>query len=200
MAQHTATATATTERSCTGFRGQTLAPARFASRGGAGDDHSGDARANSLTGFGGADVLEGGGGDESIDAALQDAVASTARRQRDVRHRQRSGHGRRERHVPHRLRADPRRSRRRSRTALDLGAARAGRTGSVTLTFRTKDPLPGNVVTSRSTLRLVDRKGRATSSNARFVLGNDVLVTRQRVRLPRATRRRLARSRSGALR
>ena len=84
--------------------------------------------------------------------------------------------------------------------ALDLGAARAGRTGSVTLTFRTKDPLPGNVVTSRSTLRLVDRKGRAASSNARFVLGNDVLVTRQRVRLPRATRRRLARSRSGALR
>ena len=79
MAQHTATATATTERSCTGFRGQTLAPARFASRGGAGDDHSGDARANSLTGFGGADVLEGGGGDDSIDAALQDAVASTAR-------------------------------------------------------------------------------------------------------------------------
>lgn len=114
MAQHTATAT--TERSCPGFRGQTLAPARFASRGGAGDDHSGDARANSLTGSGGAEVLEGGGGDDSIDAALQDAVASTARRQRDVRHRQRSGHGRSERHVAHRLRADPRRSRRRSRT------------------------------------------------------------------------------------
>jgi len=83
---------------------------------------------------------------------------------------------------------------------LDMGAARAGRTGSVKLTYRVKFPNPDNALASRSTFRLVDSKGRAASSTVQFVLGGDVNVAPLRVKLRRATRRRLAHSRSGALR
>jgi hypothetical protein len=69
----------------------------------------------------------------------------------------------------------------------------------VRLTYRVRFPIAGNAVASRNRLRLVDRNGQAASSAARFVLGGDIQVARLRVRLSRATRRRLARSRSGAL-
>jgi hypothetical protein len=82
---------------------------------------------------------------------------------------------------------------------LDMGAARAARNGSVNLTYRVELPNPDNAAAARSTFRLVDRKGRAASSTARFVLGGQVNVASLRVKLSRATRRRLARSRAGAL-
>jgi hypothetical protein len=80
-----------------------------------------------------------------------------------------------------------------------MGAARAGRNGSVKLTYRVKFPNPDNALASRSTFRLVDSKGRTASSTAQFVLGGNVNAAAVRVKLSRATRRRLARSRSGAL-
>lgn len=159
----------------------------------------GDARANSLTGSGGADVIDGGGGDDSIDAALQDgrasdgpdAVSCGAGNDDVVAdgndkagvdcERIRVGHS-----------GGP-------ELVLDRGAARADRKGSVKLTYRVELPNPDNALASRSTFRLVDGRGRAASSAARFVLGADVNVARLRVKLSRATRRRLARSRSGAL-
>jgi hypothetical protein len=82
---------------------------------------------------------------------------------------------------------------------LDIGAARAGRSGLVALVYRVQNPNPDNALTSRSTSRLVDGNGRAAGSTAEFVLGGAVNVAAVRVRLSRATRRRLARSRSGAL-
>ncbi len=82
---------------------------------------------------------------------------------------------------------------------LDRDAARAGRNGWLTLTYRVEFPNPDNALASRSTFRLVDRKGRAVSTTARFAVGPGVNVARPPVRLNRATRRRLAHSRSGAL-
>jgi len=163
---------------------------------------TGDAGANSLTGSGGADVLNGSGGDDSINGTLEVAQASDGPDGPDTVtcgagndalvadgndkagvdcERIRVG-----------LAAGP-------ELVLEMGAARASRNGTMKLTYRVKFPNPDNALASRSTFRLVDSKGRAASSTARFVLGRDVNVARLRVKLSRATRRRLANSRSGAL-
>jgi hypothetical protein len=163
---------------------------------------TGDARANTLTGGGGADTLGGGGGDDSIDATLQAAQASdgpdgpdtvTCGAGNDVVVADESD----------RVGVDCERIRvglsGGPELALDMGAARAARTGSVKLAYRVQFPNPDNALASRSRFRLVDGKGRAASSTARFVLGGNVNVAGLRVKLSRATRRRLAHSRSGAL-
>jgi hypothetical protein len=163
---------------------------------------SGDARANSLAGSGGADVLAGGGGDDTIDATLQDPQASGGPDGADTVacgagndvvvadendkvavdcEKVRVG-----------LAGGP-------ELVLDTGAARAGRNGLLQLAYRVQYPNPDNALASRSTLRLVDRKGRAASSTAQFVLGGDANVARPQVKLSWAARRRLARSRAGAL-
>jgi hypothetical protein len=80
-----------------------------------------------------------------------------------------------------------------------MGAASADRKGLVKLTYRVEFPNPDNALASRSTFRLVDSKGRPVSSAAQFVLGGDVNVASLQVKLRRATRRRLAHSRSGRL-
>jgi hypothetical protein len=69
----------------------------------------------------------------------------------------------------------------------------------VTLTYRVKFPNRDNALASTSTFRLVDSKGRPASSTAQFTVGGDVDAAGLRVKLSRTTRRRLARSRSGAL-
>jgi hypothetical protein len=163
---------------------------------------TGDARGNSLTGSGGADVLDGGDGDDSIDATLRDAEASAGPDRPDS--------------VTCGAGADDVVADENDRTAVDcerirvglsggpqlvleMGAGRAGRTGSVRLTYRVEFPNADNALASRSTFRLVDGKGRAASSTAQFVLGGDVSAARLGVKLTRATRRRLARSRTGAV-
>jgi hypothetical protein len=162
----------------------------------------GDDRANALTGSGGADVLDGGGGDDSIDATLQDAQASdgpdgpdtvTCGAGNDVvlaDANDKAGVDCESIRVG--ISGGP-------ELALDMGSARAGRTGSLKVTYRVEFPNPDNALASRSTFRLVDGKGRAASSTAGFVLGADMSVVRLRVKLSRAARRRLAHSRSGAL-
>jgi hypothetical protein len=163
---------------------------------------TGDAGANSLTGAGGADVLDGGGGDDSINATLQamhasggpdgsdtvicgagndDVVADENDKARVDCERIRVG-----------LSAGP-------ELVLDQVGPRARRDGSLKLTYRVQFPNPDNALASRSTFRLVDGKGRAASATAQFVLGGTVNAAHLRVKLNRATRRRLARSRSGAL-
>jgi Ca2+-binding RTX toxin-like protein len=158
---------------------------------------TGDAGPNALTGGGGADALAGGGGDDTIDATLQDGPgdADTVS----------CGAG------ADAVAADPSDTVavdcERIRVGLpagpelvpDWGAGRAGRTGTVKLTYRVAFPNPDNALASRSSFRLVDAKGRAASSTAQFVLGGDANVARLRVKLNRATRRRLAHARSGAL-
>jgi hypothetical protein len=57
-----------------------------------------------------------------------------------------------------------------------MGAARADRKGSMKLTFRVEFPNPDNALASRSSFRLVDRKGRAASSTRQLVLGGEVHV------------------------
>jgi Ca2+-binding RTX toxin-like protein len=162
----------------------------------------GDAGANALAGSGGADVIDGGGGDDSIDASPEDAQAAAAPDGRDTVtcgagndavvadsddkagvdcERIRVG-----------LTGGP-------QLVLDMGAARADRRGSVKLTYRVEFPNPDNALASRSTFRLVDGKGRSASSSKQFVLGGAVNATGLRVKLSRAMRRRLARSRSGRL-
>jgi hypothetical protein len=163
---------------------------------------TGDDGPNALAGSGGADVLAGGGGDDTIDATLQDAQAAGGP---DGSDRVTCGAGDDAvvadandtvavdcERIRVGLSADP-------ELVLDLGAARAGRTGTVKLTYRVAFPNPDNALASRSAFRLVDAKGRAASSTAQFVLGGDMSVARLRVTLNRATRRRLARTRSGAL-
>jgi hemolysin type calcium-binding protein len=151
---------------------------------------TGDARADSLTGFGGADVLDGGGGDDSIDATLQDAQAADGPDGPDT---VTCGTGNDDVVADENDKAgvDCERIRVGSsggpQLALDLGAARAGRTGSLKLTYRVAFPNPDNALASRSTFRLVDRKGRAASSAAQFVLGGNVNVAPLRVKLSRAT-------------
>jgi hypothetical protein len=163
---------------------------------------SGDARANSLTGSGGADVLDGGGGDDSINATLDDAQAADGpdgpdtvtcgAGNDDVVADENDKVGVDCERIRVGLSGGP-------PLVLDMGAARAGRTGSVKLTYRVAFPNPDNALASRSTFRLVDGKGRAASSSARFVLGGAVNAAPLRVKLGRATRRRLAHSRSGVL-
>jgi hypothetical protein len=164
---------------------------------------TGDARANALTGSGGADVLAGGGGDDSIDATLQDVPASDGPDGPDT---VTCGAGDDEVAADRgdKVAVDCERIRvglaGGPEIVFDIGAARAGRTGSVRFSYRVRFPNPDNAVASRSTFRLVDGKGRAASSTARFLLGGPATVARPRVKLSRATRRRLARSRSGKLR
>lgn len=157
---------------------------------------TGDAGSNSLTGSGGADVLSGGGGSDSINARLQDTPADTdtvtcgagddvvVANENDT------------------VAVDCERIRvglSGPELILDTRAARAGDRGIVKLTYRMAFPNPDNALASRSRLRLVDTKGRAASSTARFALGGDVSIARVRVKLSRATRRRLADARTGAL-
>jgi hemolysin type calcium-binding protein len=160
----------------------------------------GDAGANSLTGSAGADALAGGGGDDSIDATVQDAqdgpdgpdTVTCGAGNDDVAADENDKVG-----VDcERIRAGVSIS---PELVLDMGVARAGRDGSVKLTYRVKFPNPDNALVSRSTFRLVDSKGQAASSTAQFVLGGDVNAAGLRVKLSRATRRRLAHSRSRAL-
>jgi Ca2+-binding RTX toxin-like protein len=163
---------------------------------------TGDAGANALTGAGGADVLDGGGGDDSINATLQDAQAADGpdgpdtvtcgAGNDDVVADQDDKAGVDCERIRVGLSGGP-------DLVFDKGTARASRTGSLKLTYRVEFPNPDNALASRSTFRLVDGKGRAASSTAQFVLGGDVNVARLRVKLSRATRRRLAHSRSGAL-
>jgi hypothetical protein len=163
---------------------------------------TGDARANSLTGSGGADVLAGGGGDDSINATVQDAQAydrtdgpdtvKCGAGDDDVVADENDNAGVDCEQIRVGLAGGP-------PLMLDMGAARADRKGSMKLTFRVEFPNPDNALASRSSFRLVDRKGRAASSTRQFVLGGEVHVARLRVKLSRATQRRLRRSRSGAL-
>jgi Ca2+-binding RTX toxin-like protein len=160
---------------------------------------TGDARANSLTGGGGADKLDGGGGDDSIDATVQDAPAS------DGPDTVTCGAGDDDVVADEndKVALDCERIRvgvsDGPELALEMGAARAGRSGLVALAYRVQSPNPDNALASRSTFQLVDGTGRAASSTAQFVLGGGVNVAAVRVKLSRATRRSLARSRSGAL-
>jgi hypothetical protein len=163
---------------------------------------TGDAGANSLTGSGGTDVLDGGGGDDSIDATLHDAQASDGSDGPDTV-RCGAGHDDVVADENDKVGVDCERTRvglsAGPELVLDMGAARAARDGSVKVTCRVRYPNPDNALASRSTFRLVDGMGRAASSSARFVLGGAVNVAAVRVKLSRATRRRLAHSRSGAL-
>jgi hypothetical protein len=159
---------------------------------------TGDSGINALTGAAGADVLVGGGGDDTIDATVgagtdgadtvrcgagDDDVTAEANDKvavdcEEVRVGQASG----------------------PVLVLDPAAARATRSGSVTVSYRvtslTAVP-PGGQPTG--TVRLVDSRGRAASSTARYAIGAAATVARVRVKLSRATRRRLARSRAGRL-
>lgn len=163
---------------------------------------TGDAGADALNGSGGADVLDGAGGDDSIDATLHDAQASDGPDGPDT---VRCGAGNDDvvSDANDKAGVDCERIRV-GRSAgpglmLDMGGARAARSGYVKLIYRVEFPNPDNAVASRSTFRLVDGKGRKASSTARFLLGGDVNVARVRVKLSRAARQRLAHSRSGAL-
>jgi Ca2+-binding RTX toxin-like protein len=163
----------------------------------------GDARANTLTGSGDADVLDGGDGDDTINASVQDTQALGGPDGPDA---VRCGAGNDDVVADENDKVGVDCDRIRvglsggPQLVLDTGAARAGRKGSVKLAYRVEFPNPDNALASRSTFRLVDSRGRTASSTAQFVLGGGVNVARPRVKLSRATRRRLARSRSGALR
>jgi hypothetical protein len=166
------------------------------------DAITGDARANRLTGSGGADVLDGGEGDDTIEATLPYGHESDGPDGPDT---VTCGAGKDEVDADANdtfgvdcewIRVGPSVI---PPLVLDMGAARVARNGSVNLTYRVEFPNPDNAAAAHSTFRLVDRKGRAASSTARFVLGGQVNVASLRVKLNRATRRRLARSRAGAL-
>jgi Ca2+-binding RTX toxin-like protein len=160
----------------------------------------GDAGANSLTGSGGADVLDGGGGDDSIDATVQDLRDGP-----DGPDTVTCGAGNDEvmADANDKVAVDCERIRvglsGGPELVLDVGAARAARNGSVTLTYRVKFPNRDNALASHSTFRLVDSRGRPASSTARFAIGGNVNAAGLRVKLSATTRRRLARSRSAAL-
>lgn len=163
----------------------------------------GDGGANVLTGGAGADVLDGAGGDDTIDATLspvgpsdgpdgRDAVACGA------------GSDSVSADADDAIAVDCERVRVGSAVAgpqlsLATRTARADRRGALRLTYRAPQPAVLSFVTSRSTVRIVDRSGRTVSSAARFEVGGSRTVARARVTLSRAARRRLARSRSGAL-
>jgi hypothetical protein len=162
----------------------------------------GDARANTLSGSGGADRIDGAGGDDRIDATLRDAPAGHGADGVDT---VRCGDGDDDVVADEndkvavdceRIRVEPAVS---LALAIAVRTVRVSRAGSVRMTYRFSPPALGGP-TSRNTFRLVDRNGRAASSTAAFLLGASSAEARVRVRLRRATRRRLARSRSGELR
>jgi Ca2+-binding RTX toxin-like protein len=170
------------------------------------DRITGDANANSLAGSGGADALDGGGGDDQLNATLQYRQSLDRPDGPDGRDAVTCGPGVDEadadandrvaidcEHIRVDAYAGP-------QVVADAHVARADRGGLVRLTYRMQYPFHDIARASRTRFRLVDRKGRAVSSSTQFVLGGDAHVARVRVRLHRATRRRLARSRSGALR
>jgi hypothetical protein len=167
------------------------------------DTLTGDERANTLIGSGGADVLDGAGGDDSLDATLADAQDPSGPDAADtvvcgpgndvVGADDNDSAGVDCERIRVGAPVGP-------ELVLAMGAGRASRTGSVRLTYRVAFPQPGNAVRSRSTFTLVDRQGRVASSTVGFVLGDSANVARVRVRLNRGTRRRLVRSRAGALR
>ena len=161
------------------------------------DAITGDERANTLTGSGGRDLIEGGGGDDQIVATAYgvpdgpDTVRCGAGADQVVADPG-DGAGVDCEAIRVGLTGGP-------ELVLDMGTARASRAGSLAATYRVRFPNPDNAAASRSTFRLVDRLGRAASSTARFALGPTATVARLRVRLTRDARRRLARSRAGAL-
>jgi len=160
---------------------------------------TGDARDNALTGSGGADVLDGAGGDDVIRASTPDGGSG------DGGDGVTCGAGRDDvtADAGDRVALDCERVRvgagGPSELVLDMGAGRADRSGGVKVGLRTRIPSAGDAATGRSTFRLLDRQGRTISTTARFGHGAGVDVVRLKVRLYSATRRRLARSRSGAL-
>ena len=167
---------------------------------------TGDSDANSLAGSGAADVLDGGRGDDQLNATLQYAQRLDRPDGPDGRDAVTCGPGSDSvaADANDRIALDCERIRvdgyAGPQVVADTQVARADGDGIVRLTYRMQYPFHDIARASRTTLRLVDREGRAVSSSARFVLGGDAHVARLRVRLHRATRRRLARSRSGALR
>jgi hypothetical protein len=163
---------------------------------------TGDAGANVLIGSGGADVLDGGDGDDSIDTTLQHAQPADGA---DGLDSVRCGVGNDDvvADEDDKVGVDCERTRvgvsGSPQLVVDMGAARVDPKGSVALTYRVEFVNPDNALTSSSTFRLVDGKGRPASSTVQFVLGGNVNVARLRVKLRSAARRRLARSRSGVL-
>jgi Ca2+-binding RTX toxin-like protein len=160
---------------------------------------SGDGDANALTGAGGADVLDGGGGDDTIDATV--ALGRPADGADTVRCG--SGNDDVSAEANDRVAVDCEAIRVGGASGppivLDHAATRARRNGFVTLTYRGEfaDPVGGGP--AAGTVRLVDRTGRTASSTVAFSGAAGAPIANVRVTLNRATRRRLARSRSGAL-
>lgn len=166
---------------------------------------TGGNQADTLVGGGGIDAIDGRGGDDTINATLQYAQASESPGAVDGADTVTCGAG-----------SDDVTADANDEVAVDcehvrIGGAfvpeivlatksvRADRKGVVRLTFRLKAPSPGNAARASSTIRLVDRQGRAVSSTARFVLGADATTARVRVTLNQATRSRLAKARAGSL-
>jgi hypothetical protein len=163
--------------------------------GGPGPDFiTGDSSANMLTGSGGADILDGVGGNDTIDATVAHGPA-------DARDTVSCGAGRDEviAEANDDVAVDCEEIRVGAASGpplvLDHAIARARGNGSLTLTYRGAVANPA----ATGTVRLVDRNGRSASSTVPFTIGAGQVLTRVKVTLTRATRRRLARSRSGTL-
>ena len=141
---------------------------------GGGDDTI-DATLSPGVGTDGADTVRCGAGDDDVTAEANDKVAVDCE---EIRVGQAAG----------------------PELVLAPAAARAARSGSVTVSYRvaslTAVPPGGQ---PGGTVRLVDSNGRAASSMARYAIGAGASVARVRVTLSRAMRRRLARSRAGRL-
>jgi len=157
--------------------------------GGGGDDE--------LSGEEGADRLVGRDGDDSIDAThLSSGLSNVADRADSVT----CGEGK------DRVTADEI-----DRVAADCELLEAGFTTSATLTTTARMSAagsasfllalvqPATAAVTRGAVRLLDGAGRPVSSRARFALRRAGPVARLTVRVNAATRRRLARSRSGSL-
>ncbi len=161
------------------------------------DAITGDAGPNALTGFGGADAIAGAGGDDRIDATVQQGA--------DERDSVTCGAGRDD------VTADAD-----DAVAVDCERVGVGRIAVPSscstsaprvppATGRSGPPTGCGSRTPTTPWRrearcaLLDTRGRAVSSTARFVLGAAASTARVRVTLGRAARRRLARSRSGRL-
>jgi Ca2+-binding RTX toxin-like protein len=158
--------------------------------GGGGDDE--------LSGEEGADKLLGGGGDDLVDATyLSSGLLGVADRADTVT----CGVGK------DRVTADAIDRVAADCEVLEVGfatspatlatVARMSRAGSAGFVLRFAQP--ATAAATRGALRLLDTTGRPVSSRARFTLSKAGPVARLRVRLHAATRRRLARSRSGAV-
>lgn len=160
---------------------------------------TGDSGINALTGAGGADVLVGGAGDDTIDATVALGQAS------DGADTVTCGTGNDDvsAEANDKVAVDCEVIRVGGASGppvvLDHAATRARRDGSATLTYRGAPPAPIQAGPAVGTVRLVDRKGRAASSTVPLSIPAGALAN-VRVRLNRATRQRLARSRSGAIR